>query len=187
MEAGLVPAAFSSWDPLLQRFTSAPPPARFAPAATPAAAAAPPLQTPSSGIGRLQLGTPGGGGGGGGLFATPANAAPATPAELESQSIALAMRLQQEEHNAFRDAMDAATPAGRTPAGAATPMGGATPGAQSMETDAEDESLRLAMQLQQEELQWQHMQAQHAAGMADGEIDEDVALAMRLQQEEDGL
>ena len=53
---------------------------------------------------------------------------------------------------------------------------------------AADESLKLAMQLQQQELQWAqspHGQAHGAAPMDDLE-QESLALAMRLQAEEDG-
>ena len=44
-----------------------------------------------------------------------------------------------------------------------------------------DESLQLALQLQQEELQW------HAAGVAAhaGTLDEDVRLAMQLSQQDE--
>jgi hypothetical protein len=78
-----------------------------------------------------------------------------------------------------------------------SPRGGGTPAEAAADAaphamDAEDgvdESLRLAMQLQQEELQWQQMRSRAAiaaiGGVDDDELDEDVRLAMRLQQEED--
>ena len=49
--------------------------------------------------------------------------------------------------------------------------------------DEADESLRLAIQLQQEELQWHAA----AAGAGGAELDEDMRLAMQLsQQQSDG-
>ena len=75
-----------------------------------------------------------------------------TPAEMEAESLRLAFQLQQEEHAAFMQAVRVSSPA--PAAGAAHYAPGAFAEADNDTMDAEDESLRLAMQLQQEELQW---------------------------------
>lgn len=116
--------------------------------------------------------------------------------------MALAYKLQEEEHAAFMDAVRASSPsprsagasgAGFTPASAGVPAVAAEH--MDMAEDADDESLQLALQLQQEELEWQALQSRRAVAAAmgtgaaaagvDGELDEDMQLAMRLQREED--
>lgn len=101
---------------------------------------------------------------------------PPTPAELEEQSFALAMRLQQEEERAFEQAMHANSPAVQQPQRAPEP---GTPMDQGAE-GVEDESLMLAMRLQQEELQWQRQQAGGGGGE---ELDEATLAAIRAAQE----
>ena len=207
-----MPAMFSHWDPLLQRrvrkFMLPPTPAGSSTAATPI-------------MGRLSMSTPeppvSGGAAGGGLMppppprpAAPASAqrptevstpaaagTPSTPAELEAQSIALAYKLQQEEHAAFLQAVRVNSPSPRPAAGAvATPVEHTTPAEalqhQMMDleegADADDESLKLALQLQQEELQWQSLQSRRTVEQSmggDDDDDEDVRLARLLQAQED--
>lgn len=75
---------------------------------------------------------------------------PMTPAELEAKSLALAYQLQQEEHAALMQAVRVSSPMET---------------AQQMDTESDDVSLRLAMQLQQQEAL--------LAGV-DGEFDEDA-------------
>ena len=175
------PAPFDQWDPLVQRGrssaprpasinpvslpSSAAPPSRVAAAATrlaapPSRGSAPPsrVAAPSSrGSSRapgappslatpapVAAGTP---------FVTPAPkpGTPATAQEEEVASVTLAWRLQQEEQAAFMHAISANTPThGGARAASQTP--------EQMETD-DDESLQLAIRLQQEELQWQQLQS----------------------------
>ena len=115
-----------------------------------------------------------------------------TPAEMEAQSLALAYQLQQEEHAAFMQAVRVNSPAPRSAPGARSERPEASPQADMDTADTDEESLRLAMQLQEEELQWQQLQSQRAlsalgAGAEGDELDEDLALAMRLQREEDEM
>ena len=108
-------------------------------------------------------------------------------AEMEAQSLALAYQLQQEEHAAFMQAVRVSSPA--PPSGVAAPAATGVADDHSMdvsaaddEDDGMDESLRLAIRLQQEELQW-HQAGSHAgapdAGMTD---DDSLRLAMELSQ-----
>ena len=70
--------------------------------------------------------------------------------------MALAYKLQEEEHAAFMEAVRVGSP--RSGGQRFTPGSAAPLGAERMETeDADDESLQLALQLQQEELEWQVM------------------------------
>ena len=106
-----------------------------------------------------------------------APAPPRTPAQMEEESLALALRLQQEEHAAFMSAVRSPTgsaPSGATPAMHAMDISDAT--SPPADTDA-DESLQLAIRLQQEELNW------HQMGVANGDeqaIDEDMRQSMEL-------
>ena len=108
-----------------------------------------------------------------------------SPAQLEAQSIALAYKLQQEEHAAFLQAARANSPSRQV---ATTPA--AELGAQVGMEEDDDESLQLAIQLQAEEYQWQEMQRarEAAASMSavNEDADEDLRLAQLLQAEEDG-
>jgi len=137
---------------------------------------------------------------------TPSVMTPVTPAELEAQSIQLAYKLQQEEHAAFLQAVRMSSPGSRS-ASAATAFESPRPQAtsdsaaasagmlhhQMMELDPGDpdeESLKLALQLQHEELQWQALQSRRAmaeamGGDVDDDSDEDVRLARLLQAQED--
>ena len=112
--------------------------------------------------------------------------------EMEAQSLALAYQLQQEEHAAFISAVRVSSPTA-----AAGPLGGlpaSAGGALSMDTDAGaveeqeeedmDESLRLAIRLQQEELQWHQVGYAGNPGGGGGDPDEDIRLAMELSQAE---
>ena len=89
----------------------------------------------------------------------------------------VALRLQQEEHAAFMSAVRSPTgsaPSGATPAMHAMDISDAT--SPPADTDA-DESLQLAIRLQQEELNW------HQMGVANGDeqaIDEDMRQSMEL-------
>lgn len=95
--------------------------------------------------------------------------------DLEAQSLALAWRLQQEEQAALAQAIEANSPMPGTqnfarPARPATPASSARQGSvfggeeqsyngngagdEQMDLDADDASLRLALRLQQEELEW---------------------------------
>ena len=175
------PAGFQSWDPLLQRVVvpcaaelrpflcpvtpattaSNPDACSYHSATHPPSAHTPAIATPSA--------TP--------IAAPAANApttpapgdAPPTPAELEASSLALAWRLQQEEQDAFVRAMSASTPSAGQRGGAAGETAGGTPegGGEQMDTD-DDESLQLAIRLQQEELEWQqlHSRQQLLAAMS---------------------
>jgi len=115
-----------------------------------------------------------------------------TPAELEAESVALALKLQQEERADFMRAISMNT----TP----QPQVSSTPDTRDTVSTNEDESLQLALRLQQEELRWQQLQSEqmlqrsspsHNANLiGEGEVsemDEDVALALRLQMEEDAF
>lgn len=102
---------------------------------------------------------------------TPADAAARS---LEAQSLALAWRLQQEEEAALAEAISANSP---MPGGggfggalrAAASGGGGEGGTERMETDEEeDASLRLAMRLQQEELEWHQIASRRAVSEAMG-------------------
>jgi hypothetical protein len=123
--------------------------------------------------------------------ASAATGTPMTPAEMEAQSLALAYQLQQEEHAAFMQAVRVNSPAPRSAPGAPAERPEAGHDAVMDTAGTDDESLRLAMQLQEEELRWQQLQSQRALSAigtgTGGEIDEDLALAMRLQREEDEM
>lgn len=142
------PGGYDAWDPLLQRFVasvcSKPVPA---PRPLPIARAAQPPETPSKASPWLQ--TPGRA-----ASAHGSTQPPPTPAELEAQSLALAWRLQQEEQSAFIHAVSASA---SSPRARQTPGG---PALEEMETD--DDSLQLAIRLQQEELRWQQLQSRQS-------------------------
>ncbi|KAL1521598.1 hypothetical protein AB1Y20_021257 [Prymnesium parvum] len=152
------PAAYGAWDPLLQRFVADPPfPCTTAASPPSRIRATPPphgdSSEPSLSASPLRDG-------GHSEAATPAaHAAPAspashpTPAELEASSLALAMRLQQEEQEQFLRAMNSSTPAAR---------GARAASEAPEEMDTDDDSLQLAIRLQQEELQWQALQARQS-------------------------
>lgn len=194
-----MPVAYQGWDPLLQRYVVASDAVShvFRCPSTPASSAstAPPGSTTPATPGtggsavlmpppppRISAGRPSSFG----AVRTPdlsisaaPVAAPQTPAEAEAQSLALAFQLQQEEHAAFMHAVRVSSPAPGTQPSA----GSGTIGGEPMMDDEMDESLQLAMQLQQEELQW-HAAASGAAAGIDAE-DEDMRLAMRLAAEQD--
>ena len=97
-------------------------------------------------------------------------------ADQEAESLRLAYQLQQEEHAAFMHAVRISEPPAPP---ASAPFGGheeeePVEMEEGGETDM-DESLRLAIQLQQEELQWSQ-----AAG---GGGEDELALAMRLSMQ----
>lgn len=111
---------------------------------------------------------------------------------MERQSLALAYQLQQEERAAYTRASihyrsasigggEAAGHRSSDPADASDVEEEAADD-NTMEEEGMDESLRLAMMLQQEELQW------HAAasGMHEdgGDMDEDLRLAIQLSRED---
>ena len=209
------PAMFANWDPLLQRrvvrapIDTCPPTPMATTEATPIMGrlsmdtpevpagkassmllATLPAAVPASAHLASEAPTPG---------APAAIGTPSTPAELEAQSLALAYRLQQEEHAAFIQAVRVSqSPAPRASTAAPadvsselpTPGGLDDTSAQGMEVTGDggdDESLRLAIQLQEEELRWQQAQSQHAGMEAAGDDDdEDLRLARLLQAEEDG-
>ena len=151
------------------------------------------MPLPGQALGRpSQLSTPEG------LSHDAKSATPSTPAELEAQSIALAYKLQQEEHAAFLQAVRVNSPSPRSAATApvavehAMPAGAVHQHMTELEegADADDESLQLALRLQQEELQWQSLQsrrtvAEAIGGDVDESLDEDVRLARLLQAQED--
>ena len=211
-----MPTPFSHWDPLLQRRIVRKSPTKYARSLTPASSTA---ATPI--MGRLSMNTP----------EMPADRSmpppppaasvsrppevsapispaksmktPSKPAELEAESIALAYKLQQEEHAAFLHAVQANSPAPRSATAVEDTVAGqrAPAHAESMLPDAhqmmeldggeDEESLQLALQLQQEELHWQSLQSRRAVAAAigsqpDEEMDEDLRLAQMLQAQEDG-
>jgi hypothetical protein len=95
--------------------------------------------------------------------APPPTKDPMTPAEMEEASIALAYQLQMEE------------------AGSLQRHSFQGPGEQAVPSSAEeDESLKLAMQLQQQELAMMGASAGN-----EGDYDEDMRLAMQLSQQQD--
>ena len=101
-----------------------------------------------------------------GVSPPPAAAGQLSATEMEEASIALAYQLQMEE------------------AGGLPHHGGTL----QMETSGaeDDESLQLAIRLQQEELQWHGAAGGAAAGGGgEGEMDEDMRLAMQLSQQQD--
>ena len=177
------PDAYSGWDPYLQRFVAET-------SATIRTSKATPHPTPPSRLGsedatppprgmeatmmppppprHAQTVTPGAPTAHATPTAPAAQAspeAPQTPAELEASSLALAWRLQQEEQEDFMRAM---TPVARTPGGP-----GAPEAPEQMETD--DDSLQLAIRLQQEELQWQALQTRQSVLAAMGGSEESLA------------
>jgi len=106
-------------------------------------------------------------------FPTPSVARPpavTTPESLEAQSIALAWQLQQEEQAAFQEAISAHSPApgSRSSRRSAPAVPDQTLEQMEAEIDDEDASVRLALQLQQEELQWQQFQSRRAVAAAMG-------------------
>ena len=104
----------------------------------------------------------------------PAPLGPLSPSDMEQQSLALAYQLQREEHAAFAQAVRASSPTQAAAQGMDTAAAG---------DDELDESLRLAIQLQQEELTWH---AAAASGGGDEDVDEDhVRLAMELSQQQE--
>jgi hypothetical protein len=198
-----MPAPYDGWDPLLQRYVVAsdnlprvfcpttpastiaaasggsktpatpntggsavlmpPPPPRMAAGRPSSFGAIEPSSTPSLGV-----------------TAPAGTVPPQTPEEIsEAQSLALALQLQQEEHSAFMQAVRVSSPAPQSVAS------GAHGGGEPMVDDDMDESLQLAMQLQQEELQWHAAAAGTAAGAGGEALDEDMRLAMRLAAEQD--
>mmetsp|Transcript_32130 Transcript_32130/g.102418 ORF Transcript_32130/g.102418 Transcript_32130/m.102418 type:complete len:221 (+) Transcript_32130:62-724(+) len=86
----------------------------------------------------------------------PTGSSAATPRSLEAESLALAWRLQQLEQEALHEAITANSPM-PVPGGGGG-FGANADGPERMETEGdEDASLRLAIRLQQEELQWHQM------------------------------
>ena len=212
-----MPARYSHWDPLLQRrivsrssMYPAPSPGGSSTAATPMMGRLS-MNTPVSGMATGLMAPPPRPAAAASVtplaeLTTPSVMTPVTPAELEAQSIQLAYKLQQEEHAAFLQAVRMSSPGSRS-ASAATAFESPRPQAtsdsaaasagmlhhQMMELDPGDpdeESLKLALQLQHEELQWQALQSRRAmaeamGGDVDDDSDEDVRLARLLQAQED--
>ena len=185
------PATYTHWDPLLQRTVAA-----IAPSILCAATPSPPSRTAT--VGRSQLhptttpdplpAAPSAHQSAGedctpqqplnltgGAAATPTP--PPTPAELEASSLALAWRLQQEEQEDFMRAMRV-----NTPTHGQGQVTSASEGIEQMDTD-DDESLQLAIRLQQEELHWQELQSRQGMLAAFGGSEEGLA----QQLDEDSL
>ena len=125
-----------------------------------------------------------------------------TPAELDAQSLALAWRLQQEEQEALAFAIEAHSPmpgsglhfrgghGGTAPPSAAGMFhgaGGATGAGEAMEMDDDDDaSLRLALRLQQEELQWHQIASQRTLSEAMGATPQQAGLQFGVLDDEQG-